>query len=339
MKASSSNRIRIRWAITLTILLLTGFYLHKERISLPENAELVIFLLFMGLLGLFSHQRRGAPRFPRKPTSQKTKRIKLEPSKYELLEREFHLTKSLATGRWRRQYGDVGDRIIIHTDPHNCLRVVMQLPLDVFAAKKFFTELSLGSFVEKMNMIKCAGTKDGSAVEWKGHLRTKPFWPISARESFLMGMGRMMPDGSYLAIGCSTKGVQNVEGAVEMQINLMATLVSPTSVGHSELLFILDYDPRGFIPQSLKNALLRQYLPQYLIQLRESMEGVRMMKAPNTILTLEMISQRLDYIEKRIRVDEDEGSPFNRSTMVKWLPWFISGSVALYLFNSRRNKI
>lgn len=275
------------------------------------------------------------------------KRARTMPTQFDALEQEFFALKPLFGVRgkgWTEVHSEPAEEgtalLKVHTDNAGRIRVNMCLPLDAVAAGGFLSQLTFEEFCMQFQK-----TNETQHV----YFQTRTVWPLASRDCHLRIHAKTLSDGSVLCLGASAENKLPCDGVVRMNIKLAGALVVPisgahrSSTGHSELFVILDCDPCGFIPPTIQNALIGRLLPQYLRTLRDRMQTFRVLCQPSTnpssnptdlLDNLHSLNRRIDAVERRIaRVDQ---RPFG---YISWMPWLLSGSIAVYLLHTRRNRL
>jgi hypothetical protein len=343
----------VAFALLAILPLLFGYFTGIQPLSRLDY--LVYLLVQILLIGLLRTQRvprnktRSSPQMP-------AKRARKMPPHFEMLEREFFSLKPLfgqQSEGWREQHSesgeadDGGSMLKIHADDSGRVRVNMRLPLDAEMASKFLSQLTFDEFCEQFQLLR----SDPESV--KVYLKTRTIWPLAARDCYLVMNIKKLQDGSILCVGSSVENRSIEDRVVRMDIKLAGALLVPIvsggrrTRGQSELFIILDCNPSGFIPPSIRNALISSYLPGYLHSLRDRMDGFRILSQPfegisqrgdtrDLFESLKSINGRLDAIEKRL---EASRVTRRRFAFLSWVPWILSGSMAVYLMHQRRGRI
>ncbi|KAK9695663.1 hypothetical protein K7432_012842 [Basidiobolus ranarum] len=87
------------------------------------------------------------------------------------------------------------------------------------------------------------------------YIRTKPIWPISARDVLLFSTMKKLEDGKYVMVGksmdhekCPTK-----KGVLRMDVNFlgMCVFAEPEDNTKCRVVFVADGDPKGWVPKNI----------------------------------------------------------------------------------------
>ncbi|PJF20045.1 START domain-containing protein [Paramicrosporidium saccamoebae] len=329
----------IPFAVLAMLPLLYAYLMDKPPI--PRTYYLGYLIVQVLVIAALRHSR------VRRSRSLTRKRARTMPTQFDVLEQEFFALKPLFGVRgkgWTEVHGEPAQEgtalLKVHTDNTGRIRVNMCLPLDAVAAGSFLSQLTFDELCMQFQK-----TNESRHI----YLRTRTVWPLAPRDCHLGIHAKTLSDGSLLCLGASVENKLPCDGVVRMKVKLAGALVVPisgangNSTGHSELFAILDCDPCGFIPPTIQNALIGSLLPQYLRTLRDRMLTYRVLCQPSAgptsnptelLASLQSLNQRIDAVERRItRVDQ---RPFG---YISWVPWLLSGSIAVYLLHTRRNRL
>ena len=187
------------------------------------------------------------------------------------------------------------------------------------------------------------------------HLKIKPTWPTTARDSLTIAAFRKLTDGRFVSVAwsiiddslCPPDPTGNF---IRMHTRISANLFTPNPTGIGFVLTqLIDVDPKGSIPSFVIKKASSKSFPATMERIRVALKASDNTNFYNNIVQNEMKIEsslvdpliiELQEIRKRLEAIETKllnPAPANRTEeIVKWAPLAISSIALLLLVNINR---
>ncbi|ORX82036.1 Bet v1-like protein [Basidiobolus meristosporus CBS 931.73] len=107
------------------------------------------------------------------------------------------------------------------------------------------------------------------------YIRTKPIWPISARDVLLFSTMKKLEDGKYILVGKSMdhKKCPVKKGVLRMDVSFlgMCVFAEPEDDSKCRVVFVADGDPKGWVPKNIVKFVATNAMPLSLRNLSTSL--------------------------------------------------------------------
>ncbi|ORY07235.1 Bet v1-like protein [Basidiobolus meristosporus CBS 931.73] len=107
------------------------------------------------------------------------------------------------------------------------------------------------------------------------YVRTKPIWPISARDILLFSTMKKLEDGKYVMVGKSMEHTlcPMNKGVLRMNVGFlgMCVFAEPEDDSKCRMVFVVDGDPRGWVPKNVVKFVATNAMPLSLRNLSNTL--------------------------------------------------------------------
>ena len=262
------------------------------------------------------------------------------------------------------QFRTLVDQPTVHVstsiDPAHpfCFRVKADFPNhSPVSAFAFFSNVSSRSDWDSMcQSVEVLKTFDELTCIY--HLKLKPKWPATARDSLMFSAFRKLNDDKFISVAWSIEDENLCPQDplfIRMQTRISANLFEPKGNNGFILTQLIDGDPKGNIPSYLVKSVSAKAFPSTMSSINNSIisnenfykdlikiktHTAEKTNRPSNDLDKELkeIIKRLKLIDHKLTKSDQNNSLNNLDRFLKWTPLFLSTCNLLLLINLNFNE-